>query len=147
MRFPAILLVLVLASSAPAQVATGSVTGIVTDPSQGRLPNVSLRLANEDTGVTRTATTNSEGEYTFPLLGSGRYRIEAEASGFQRFTRSSIVVELGRVVRLDIALPLGQLTESVDVSAAAPLLESESSTVGQFIENKTIADMPLNGRR
>ncbi len=136
-----------LASVGLAQMSTGSLTGIVTDPTQARLPEVILKLINEETGVALSVTTNEQGEYTFPLLGSGRYRLEAEKQGFQRISRTAIVIELGRVVRLDVTLQLGQVTESVEVSAAAPLLESETSTVGQFIENKTIVDMPLNGRR
>mgnify|MGYP001306442860 CR=1 FL=1 len=140
-------LLILAASAAYAQISSGTLTGIVTDPSQARLANVSIKLTNEQTGVALNATTAASGEYTFPLLLSGTYRIEAEAAGFQRATRSGIVMELGRTVRLDITLQLGQITESVEVTGAAPLIESESATVGQFIENKTIADMPLNGRR
>jgi hypothetical protein len=135
------------ATGLAAQVSSGTLTGIVTDPSQARLPKVGLKLTNEATGVVLAATTNAQGEYTYPLLDSGRYRLEVEASGFQKFTRSDIVMELGRVVRLDIALQIGQVTESVEVTGAPPMIESESATLGQFIENKSIADMPLNGRR
>lgn len=129
------------------QASTGTLTGTVTDPSQARLANVKLKLVSEDTGVALAGTTNEAGDYTFPLLNSGRYRLDAEAGGFQRAARTGIVMELGRTVRLDIAMQLGQVSESVEVTGAAPLLESESAAVGQFIENKTIADMPLNGRR
>ncbi|MFB3825138.1 MAG: TonB-dependent receptor domain-containing protein [Bryobacteraceae bacterium] len=138
----------VLASSlALAQTSSGTLTGIATDPSQARLANVALKLVAEETGIARSAATNEAGEYTFPLLPSGRYRLEAEAAGFQRSAHSGIVMELGRTVRLDIVMKLGAVTESVEVTGAAPLLESESATVGQLIENKTIVDMPLNGRR
>jgi len=138
---------LICASVAAAQISTASLTGIVTDPSDARLAKVNLRLLSEDTGVASAATTNEQGEYTFPLLTPGRYRLTADATGFQPSTRTGIVLELGRVSRLDLKLALGQVAESVDVSAATPLLESETATVGQFIENKTIVDMPLNGRR
>ena len=130
-----------------AQSSTGTLTGIVSDPSQARLADVALKLTNEETGVVLTAKTTVSGEYTFPLLSSGTYRLDAELGGFQRSARTGIVMELGRTVRFDIQLSLGQVSESVEVSGAAPLLESETATVGQFIENKTIADMPLNGRR
>jgi hypothetical protein len=139
-----------IALCAPAllsQSSTGTLTGLVSDPSQARLTNASLRLTNEDTGVVLTTTSSSSGEYTFPLLPSGSYRLEVELGGFQRSTRSGVVMELGRTVRLDVTLTLGAVSESVEVTGAAPLIESESATVGQFIENKTIADMPLNGRR
>ena len=140
-------LLLVLAAAAHAQVSTATLTGIVTDQSQASLPNVTLRLTGEETGVTTTVQSNAQGEYTFPLLTPGRYRLVTEAAGFQSSTRTGIVLELGRVTRLDITLALGQVNESVNVTGTAPLLESESSTVGQFIENKSIVDMPLNGRR
>jgi hypothetical protein len=129
------------------QGSTGTLTGLVSDPTEARLASVNLKLTNENTGVVTSALTNESGEYTFPLLASGSYRLEAEAGGFQRYNRSGIVIELGRVLRLDITMTLGQVTESIDVAGTAPLLESETSTVGQFIENKTIVDMPLNGRR
>ncbi len=141
------LLVIACAGRLLAQSSTATLTGIVTDPSDARLPNITLRLASEDTGVITTTATNAQGEYTFPLLTPGRYRLATEAAGFQGSTRSGIVLELGRVTRLDIALQLGRVAEAIEVSAAAPLLESETSTVGQFIENKAIVDMPLNGRR
>jgi len=129
------------------QASTASLTGIVTDPSSARLPNVTLRLTSDETGVVSVTTTNAQGEYTFPLLNPGRYRLASEATGFQSTARAGIVLELGRVSRLDLALQLGQVAESVEVTGAPPLVESETSTVGQFIENKTIIDMPLNGRR
>ncbi|MBI3695735.1 MAG: carboxypeptidase regulatory-like domain-containing protein, partial [Acidobacteria bacterium] len=140
-------LLAVLAIRAGAQVSTASLTGIVSDPSDARLANVTLRLTSEETGVTTTTQTNAQGEYTFPLLNSGRYKLAAGAAGFQSSTLSGIVLELGRVTRFDITLQLGQVAESINVSSSAPLLESETATVGQFIENKTIVDMPLNGRR
>ncbi len=136
-----------LAAPLAAQVSSGAITGIVTDASQARLPKVALKLANIETGVAQAIETNESGEYTFPLLNSGRYTLTAEASGFQTHTRNDLVVELGRTLRIDIAMSLGSVQETVSVSGSAPLLESETSTVGQFIENKTIADMPLNGRR
>jgi len=130
-----------------AQISTGSITGIVTDPSGARLPNVTLKVTNVETGVTLTAISNEEGEYTVPLLQPGRYRLTAEASGFRTLERSGIVIESGRVARLDVSLEIGEVTQTVEVAASLPLLESETSTVGQFIENKTVTDMPLNGRR
>ena len=76
----------------------------------------------------------------------GRYQLTAVATGFRTHSRSGITVELGRAARLDLALEVGQVTETVEVVGSIPLVESESSTVGQFIENKMVTDMPLNGR-
>ncbi len=142
-----LVLLVLFCAAALAQTSTGTITGIVTDPQQGRLPGAGLRLTNEATGVVVSGQTNEQGEYTFPLLASGLYRLEIEVGGFQRYVRSGMPVELGRVSRVDVTMTLGQVAETVNVSGQAPLLESESSSVGQLIENKTISDMPLNGRR
>jgi hypothetical protein len=131
----------------PGQMTTGTITGLVTDPSQGRVAKAKLRLTNEATGVQTSAEANEQGEYTFPLLNSGTYRLVAEAPGFQGYSRTGLVVELGRTARLDVTLSIGQVSDVINVTGAAPLLESETSTVSQLIEQKTIADMPLNGRR
>jgi hypothetical protein len=147
MKTRTLLLTVTLAARGLAQVSSAALTGLVTDPSDARLPNVSLQLVNEETGVSREATTSTEGEYTFTLLPPGRYRLAAEAKGFRRLSHSGLALELGRTTRLDIRLDLGQVAETVEVTGTPPLLESESSTVGAFIENKTIIDMPLNGRR
>src|SRR5262245_28931188 len=125
---PRLLVLLLTCDLLLSQSSTGTLTGIVFDPSQARLAGVSLKLINEQTGIALTVVTTEAGEYTFPLLASGTYRLEAEAGGFQRSTRSGIVVELGRTVRLDISLTLGQVSESVEVSAATALLESETAT-------------------
>jgi hypothetical protein len=143
------LLFVALAAAAllAAQVTTASITGIVSDPTGARVANVKLRLANEETGVGMTAETGAQGEYTFPLLNAGRYTLTTDAAGFKSSTQTGILLELGRVTRLDITLQLGQVDEKVVVTGEAPLLESETATVGQFIENRSIVDMPLNNRR
>ena len=138
---------LAFAPTAPAQVSTGSITGIITDPSQGRLAGVTLEATSLETGVALTATSNEVGEYTLPLLQPGPYRLTAQTAGFRGYSREGILIESGRVTRLDISLQIGEVSETVEVVASVPLLESETSTVGQFIENKYVTDMPLNGRR
>jgi hypothetical protein len=130
-----------------AQVSSGTITGTITDSSNARVTGAEIRLTNLETSVASTATSNSSGEYTFPLLTSGRYSLAVEAKGFQTAQAKEILVELGRITRFDFALQVGQVSETMTVTSSAPLLDSESSTVGQFVENKTIADMPLNGRR
>ena len=137
----------VLACLLHSQVSSGTITGTVTDSGPARMAKVKLRLLNIDTNITSALETNELGEYTFPLIPSGQYTLTVEQTGFQSAVVRNIVVELGRTLRLDFTLQVGQTTESVTVTSATPLLDSETSTVGQFIENKTIADMPLNGRR
>ena len=138
---------ILLAAPALRGQGTGSVTGVVSDASQARLPGATVAVTNLDTGVSATVTTNEAGEYTIPLLQVGRYELTAGAPGFRTHAQSGLLVELGRVSRLDLALEVGEVTETVEVVGSAPLVESESSTVGQFIENKAVTDMPLNGRR
>src|SRR5262249_12953749 len=138
---------LVAACAAALAQSSGTLTGIITDPSQSNLPGVSLALTNEATGVTERAASNTQGEHTFPLLQPGRYRLMVDAKGFRPDARTGIVLESARVSRLDVKMEIGQVNEVVEVSASTPRLESESSTVGQFIEHKTVVDMPLTGRR
>ena len=126
---------------------TGTLTGIITDPSKADLPSVSIELRNESTGVAEHASTNQRGEYTFPLLQPGSYKLTAQVAGFRSYTRPGIVMESARTVRIDITMEIGAVKDTIEVTASAPLLESESATVGQFIENKTVTDMPLTGRR
>lgn len=134
------------ASSSLGQSLSG-LTGIVTDPSSSRLANVRIVATNAATGVAVSAATNSEGEFQITPLAPGKYDVSAELAGFRGYRQTGLTLELGRVSRIDVELQLGEVTSSVDVQSSAPMLESENSTVGQFIENKTVRDMPLNGRR
>lgn len=119
---------------------------MVSDPGGGRLGTVEITVQNEATGFTQSVKTNNTGDFSLVPLPPGQYVYTAELAGFQRY-RQTVVLETGRVVRLDVVLTVGQVTSTVEVSAETPLLESENATVGQFIENKTVRDMPLNGRR
>jgi hypothetical protein len=124
-----------------------ALVGSVSDSSTARLQDAVVTVRNEATGVVQTVISNSNGEFAVAPLQPGSYEVSVERDGFQRYTRTGVTLELGRTVRLEIALSVGQVTESVVVSGQAPLLESENATVGQFIENKTVRDMPINGRR
>src|SRR5262245_15346385 len=97
--------------------SSGTLTGIITDPSQSNLPGVLLILTNEETGVAERASSNAQGEYTFPLLQPGRYRLTVEAAGFRPYTRTGIVLESARVGRLDVRMALRQVNEAVEVKA------------------------------
>src|SRR5690348_7660829 len=138
---------LLLPACAHAQVSTATLTGLITDPSGAAIPNVELKLTCSETGVVTRSATDAVGEYTAPLLPPGHYRVEATASGFQPHARSGLVLEIGRVFRVDIQLQLGQANQVLEVTASAPLLESENSSISQLIENKNVRDMPLMGRR
>jgi hypothetical protein len=113
-----------LASTAivSAQVGTG-LTGIVSDPSAGRLAGVKLTALNPATGISRSIATNAEGEFRISPLEPGRYDVSAEHPGFQSLKQSGVLLEIGRVTRLDLTLQVGQVTDSVQVTAAGQLLE------------------------
>src|SRR5438270_13436715 len=128
-----LLLLLVLLGAAVAFAQTASVAGIVTDASQAIVTGATITITNLDSGLRREVRSNETGAYTFTQLPIGRYKVEAALSGFTTQTRPEIQLDVDQVVRLDFTLKPGSLTESVEVSAAAALLDSETSTVGQVI--------------
>jgi hypothetical protein len=144
--FSLIALGLIDAPSARAQIGTGSIVGVVADSSGGVVPDVKLTVTNVETNVPRTTLTTSSGNYSVTGLHPGHYSVNAEKSGFRITTVSAFELQVDQTARVDITLQVGQLTQSVSVEAAAPLLDTSSSTVGQVIDNKRILELPLNGR-
>ena len=134
---------LLMAGATWAQVNRGSITGIVTDPSGAVVANVAITVTNPATGVTNNVTTNSSGVYTVPLLGAATYRLDAQATGFKKYEQTNILVQVGETVRLDFALTLGSETQSVQVSAQAPLLQRESSDTGTSVTSQQVEELPL----
>ncbi len=129
-----------------AQTATARTVGRVTDPTGAVIPGASVKVENVDTGVEQTVTTNAEGYYSVPFLNPGNYRVTVSSPGFQSVTRGGIRLVVDQEARLDFELRVGEVTETIDVTDSAPLLESETAVVGQVIDNKSVAEMPLNGR-
>ncbi len=125
---------------------TATVNGVVTDSSQAVISGATVSITNLDTGLRRDARTNETGNYTFTLLPVGRYGMQAASSGFTTQSVPELKLDVDQVARLDFVLKPGALTETVEVSASAALLDSDTSTVGQVISNKSIVEMPLNGR-
>lgn len=130
---------LVLAQSA-------GVNGVVTDQTKAVIGGAHIVVTNLDTGLRREVATNDLGSYSVPLLPVGRYKIEAMKAGFGTSTRPEISLDVQQQARVDFVLKPGQVVETVQVSATAALLDSETSTVGQVIDNKRIVELPLNGR-
>ena len=122
-------------------------TGTVSDDSGSVIPGARVTISNVNTGVTLEAETNTSGSYNFPLVSAGQYELVCEFEGFKTYSQSGIVLETGNVRGVDIQMQIGDVTETIEVEAAAPLLETESSTVGQFIERDTVFNMPLASRR
>src|SRR5436309_7955913 len=128
-----------------AQTSAG-VNGLVLDSSGAAMPDTQVTIVNLETGAKREAVTNEGGAYQLTLLQPGRYSITALRSGFKRVSRESIQLEVNQVAKIDFAMEPGAVNETVEVEAAAPLLESNTSSVGQVIEAKAVSDLPLNGR-
>ena len=129
-----------------AQTFYGSIIGTVTDSSGGAIPKATVTLTNLGTSERRAAETDSAGNYQFVNLVPGRYRVEIEQSRFKRLTREPVVVEVQAAVRIDATMELGDLSEVVEVSAQTPLLQSDTTSLGQVVDSRKVQEMPLNGR-
>ena len=126
---------------------TAQLGGSVTDPSGAVIPGANVTVTNADTGVKWETTTTAEGYYAVPALPPGAYSVTVRQDGFRTVTRSGLVLETGFKRTVDIQLAVGSVTEKVDVTAQTPLIETEDSSVGQFIERTTVLNMPLADRR
>jgi Carboxypeptidase regulatory-like domain len=131
---------------APAQSTYGTVDGAVRDASGAAVPGAQVTLTNTGTQETRTQTSGNEGLYQFVNVIPGQYRIDIEKSGFKHFTRSNVTVQVQQDTHIDAALQVGQVTESVEVTAETPLLQSETSSLGTVVDTREANELPLNGR-
>src|SRR4051812_40625828 len=129
-----------------AQVDRGSIVGVVTDPAGARVSGAQVTVTNLAANQSAGVTTDTNGEYTANLLRIGIYSVTVEKPGFQRAVQSSVDVGVNQTVRVDIALQIGSATESVQVTAAPPLLQTESSSLGTIETERRISELPLNGR-
>ena len=139
---------LVLSSlvSLHAQSFYGSVVGTVTDSSGGAMADAKADLINNGTGDRRTAQTDGSGNYQFVNIPPGQYRLQIEKSGFRRYARDPITVEVQSTVRIDVQLEVGDVTQTIEVTSQAPLLQTENASLGQVVEARKVLEMPLNGR-
>ena len=142
---PIFLLVLV-AGPASAQFDTASVVGTVRDSSGSVIPNAKVTLTNTATGVSVAKTTSADGSYEFFTVKPGIYVVTAEQTGFALALVDNVEVQVAARMRVDLQMKVGQLSEKVEVTASAPLLETETSQRGQVITTAQIQELPLNGR-
>src|SRR5438128_4319720 len=124
----------------------GAVTGSVTDPSGAAITDAKVTLTNLGTAETRTQPTNADGLYSFVNLIPGNYKIDIEKPGFKHITRTPVVVEVQQSAKIDVTWPVGQANETVEVTSETPLLQSETSSLGQVVEQRKANELPLNGR-
>jgi hypothetical protein len=128
------------------QTTYGSIAGTVADSSGAAISDAQVALANVDTGEKRVQQSGTDGLYSFVNLLPGRYRIDVEKTGFKRIARPEVVVEVGQVVRIDLALQVGEVTQTIEVTGETPQLQSETSSMGQVVEERKANELPLNGR-
>jgi hypothetical protein len=124
----------------------GEITGTVTDPSGAAIGNAVVVITNLSTNQVRQAITEDAGNYTIPFLVPGRYKIEAKSQGFKAGIAADRTLQVGDVMRVDFALEVGAVTESVEVAASAEMLQTANTATGTVIEQKRIVELPLNGR-
>ena len=145
MRLSAVLLAtVVLTADLTWASPTGSVTGFIKDSSGAFIAGAKMTLANIATGARLTSVTGASGAYSFPQLAPATYSLVAEATGFKKSGIHSVLVEVDQITRADLTLEVGAITEMIEVSTAAPLLETDKSTLSSVVDSRTIANMPLN---
>ena len=144
--FVASAVLLFAAGSASAQVDQGSITGIVQDATGAVVPNADVKLLNTDQGISLETKTGDSGNYTFSPVRIGHYTITASAPGFSATTQQNLTVTVGLDLKVNVALKTGSTSETVTVSTAPPQLQADESSVGQTIDQRTVNNLPLNGR-
>lgn len=141
-----LLSVLWFSSSAFAQIDQGAIVGTVYDKSGAVVPDATVTVTNEATGLALTTTTQPNGSYVFNPIKIGTYDVTVEKTGFEKVTQSKILVNVGSQVKADIRLQPGEVTQSVEVTSTIPLLQTQTTSVGQSINAQQVTDLPLNGR-
>lgn len=146
-RLCCILSLLALTFTLSAQVNTSSIAGTVTDSTGAILPGATVTATQQGTGLERSSTTSSSGEFVLPQLPPGRYDISVKATGFQSTLVQNVVLAIAQREVVNVSMKVGQVSEEVTVTAeAAQLKEAETASLGQLIERRVIQDLPLNGR-
>ncbi|MBI3693511.1 MAG: TonB-dependent receptor [Acidobacteria bacterium] len=131
-----------LPSVLPAQTPVGAIVGTVRDTSGAVVPGARVIIRNVQTGVQNTVETDELGNYMIAYLTPGEYQVRCERGGFESFQRTGILLQMDHKLRVDIDLQVGEATETVTVNAGTPLLETETSTLGQVIDTRKVLDLP-----
>jgi hypothetical protein len=145
-RVIAIIFLLCAACTVEAQVESGKIVGTVRDASGAILSAATLTVTETQTNAERKTTSNSEGEFVVTQLKPGTYTVKAERQGFKTAVEAAFKLDINQVVRVDFSLVVGSVQERVVVTAAEPLVESETSSLGQVIDESRVHQLPLNGR-
>ncbi|MCL4402636.1 MAG: TonB-dependent receptor [Acidobacteria bacterium] len=138
--------VLLISLCAVMSAQNSGIQGVVTDPTGAAVPDVTVTVLNAGTGVTTNVRTNMSGFYSAPFLPGGVYKVAAEKAGFSPVSRDNLTLNVDQIARVDFSLKMGTVAETIEVTAAAALLESETTSMGQVIDQKRVVEMPLNLR-
>jgi hypothetical protein len=143
-----LLTVLLLFAALPiaAQEVSASITGVVTDPSGAVVVNATVTARDMDRGTQWPTTTNESGVYFFPRIPPGRYEVKYEAAGFKTATNQNVVLEVNQRARLDVTLQIGQVTDTVQATSEAPLLQTDTTEVGSVITSNNLSNAPIRSR-
>ncbi len=144
--FSLVAAVLLLLLPARAQDVTAAINGVVTDPSGAAISGAKVTAKDLDRGTVFPATANSDGAYTLPRLPIGRYEIRVEGKGFQSAVKPDVVLQLNQVAKVDFQLQVGDINQTVEVTSAAPILQTESTQLGTVIDSHTATQLPLASR-
>jgi hypothetical protein len=125
---------------------TGSIQGRLTDPQSAAVPGARVSIEQPGTGTVRTAESGTDGYYAFSSVAVGTYTVTAEAAGFKKVVVPNVRVEVAQRIQLDLALEIGAVAETVEVTAAPPQLQTADAQISSVVESKAISDLPLNGR-
>src|SRR5499427_1210701 len=134
------------ASHAFAQVATGTITGVVTDQGHAAVPGATVTVTNVETNAQRVVSSTNDGVYTSPGLAPGRYRIDVQLQGFKPLRHEGVTLATGETARIDLEISVGAVQESVTVTANAPMLRVETASLGSVVDHEKVVQLPLNGR-
>lgn len=141
------LVFLLFAGLAFGQRDLGTISGTVTDPSGSAIANAKVTATNDATGVASSSVTTDAGVYTIPAVQPGTYTIVIEAAGFQRAQQKGILVNPGETATVNLPMQVGSASQTIEVTAAAPLLQTETQSVGQTLSSQQVSELPLGGQR
>ena len=144
-RFTPRLIVILLCTGAIAQEFRATIRGVVTDPSQASVAAAVVVLRNVETGIERTVATDEAGQYVFPLVPPGNYRLTARSPGFKTTVRENIGISLNDHLRVDVELALGETTETVSVVGEIAVVQTDSSSLGAVVNRQIVDTLPLKG--
>ncbi len=142
----ALFLIAVFSAFAKAQSGAGTIAGTVKDPAGSAVPHARVVISNRQTGAAQSTVTNETGVFRVGSLLPGSYQVVIEAEGFQKLVRGPVSLEVGQVLALDLPLELGAITETITVTEAAPVTDSQTSDIGQVVTRQMLAGLPLPNR-